>query len=99
MGVLHTLVIYITIRNQRSPSVKNVSWVWKSSWLFSLFGLGIDRKRVNGNYYLSKILELFLDLWNVNVGVQRHIVSLWFNYLHSYRAGLRNKYGGEIRLA
>lgn len=44
-------MIYITISYQRSRSVKNVSWVWRSSGVFflSLLDMGKDRKRVNAN--------------------------------------------------
>lgn len=53
-------MIYITIRNQRSPSVKNVSWVWKSSSLFSPLAMGIDGERVNGNDSHKRFLMSFL---------------------------------------
>ena len=48
-------MIYITIRNQRSRPVKNVSLVWKSSSL----GLGIDGERVNGNDSSKRFLISF----------------------------------------
>ncbi len=56
-------MIYITIRNQRSPLVKNVSWVWKSSSLFPLPGMGIDGERVNGNDSFKRFLMSLLTSW------------------------------------
>lgn len=59
-------MIYITIRNQRSPSVKNVSWVWKSSgvfYFFALLDMGIDGERVNANNSFKLFLLSLLTSW------------------------------------
>lgn len=66
-------MIYITIRNQRSPSVKNVSWVWKSSSLFFFFFFFLSQMRNRWRkgkwkWCFQKVLDVFLDLWSDGEG-------------------------------